>query len=295
MAKRIEFIAPVDSMRGNLSGSQDLVYAANDNKAYESPANQVNYAKNYRTSYVGAKRASDGLKFFGVKTKTATHTTQAAMTAMALMGATGVLFNLFKEAGARGNDQRWGQVVYNYENSFKKQYKSLRQYAMDVIRKALVAKKETIVFGGPTVATYQNPWISKIEDAIWQMSFLTNFRKQGLVEIIHKFASVLGPSGTFIYKVNAQNGVTIELVAITGVAVAQLYAGLPNNYPYAFGGYCYDSLGNRVVPDGTTENFTIGGVGGALSAKTVYSVEGTAETVVPSTDSIDPTFKYICK
>ena len=295
MAKRIEFIAPVDSMRGNLSGSQDLVYAANDNKAYESPANQVNYAKNYRPSYVGAKRASDGLKFFGVKTKTATHTTQAAMTAMALMGATGVLFNLFKEAGARGNDQRWGQVVYNYENSFKKQYKSLRQYAIDVIRKALIAKNETIIFGGPTVATYQNPWISKTEDAIWQMSFLNDFRKQGLVAIIHKFATVLGPSGTFLYKVNAQNGVTMELVGIIDVPIAQLYARLPNNYPFVLTGYFYDSLGYQVVPNGTGENFTIAGVGGALGDKTVYSVEGTAETVVPSTDSIDPTFKYICK
>lgn len=294
MAKRIEFIAPVDSMRGNLSGSQDLVYAANDNKAYESPANRVNYAKNYRTSYVGAKRASDGLKFFGVKTKTATHTTQAAMTAMALMGATGVLFNLFKEAGARGNDQRWGQVVHNYENAFKKKYKSLRQYAMDVIRKALISKSATIVFGGPTVATYQNPWISKTEDEIWKMSFLSVFRKQKLVEIIHKFASFLGPEDTFNYKVKAQNGVTVELLAIVGVPVAQLYAALPNDYPYAFGAYNYDSLGNLVTPVGTEKNFVIRGVGGDESDKTVYSVEGTNEKAVPSTDSIDPTFKYIC-
>lgn len=39
--KRIEFIAPVEAMRGNLSGKQDLLYVENDNKAYEGPVGQT--------------------------------------------------------------------------------------------------------------------------------------------------------------------------------------------------------------------------------------------------------------
>lgn len=154
MAKRIEFLAPVESMRGNLSGSQDLVYAENDNRAYEAPADRTNYARNYQTRYIGNKRSSDGLKYFGVKTKSAVTTSANAMLAMAAMGGAAAVYNAMKAAGGR----KWEQVQYNYEESFKNYYKSLRQYAMNVIMQALRAKTESITFGGPTVATYPNPW-----------------------------------------------------------------------------------------------------------------------------------------
>lgn len=84
--KRIEFIAPVEAMRGNLSGNQTLVYPTADNKAFESPESQRNYARNYRPSFVGAKRASDGLKYFAVKTKSAVGMTAASKLAMAALG-----------------------------------------------------------------------------------------------------------------------------------------------------------------------------------------------------------------
>lgn len=155
MAKRIEFLAPVESMRGNLSGSQDLVYAENDNRAYEAPADRTNYARNYQTRYIGNKRSSDGLKYFGVKTKSAVTTSANAMLAMAAMGGAAAVYNAMKAAGGT----RWNQVQYNYNESFKSYYKSLRQYAMNVIMQALRAKTSDITFGGPTVARYPNPWV----------------------------------------------------------------------------------------------------------------------------------------
>lgn len=87
MPKRIEFIAPVESVRGNLSGKQDLVYPSNNNSAFDSPEGKVNYARNYRPSYIGAKRSSDGLRYFTVRTKNAVNLSASAKRIMAINGA----------------------------------------------------------------------------------------------------------------------------------------------------------------------------------------------------------------
>lgn len=86
--KRIEFISPVDAMRGNLSGEQDLRYA-DGTKAYEGVDGEANAAKNYQPRFVGAKRASTGLKYFSVKTKATTNLTPNAKKAMARLGGMG--------------------------------------------------------------------------------------------------------------------------------------------------------------------------------------------------------------
>ena len=288
MAKRIEFIAPVESMRGNLSGSQDLVYAANDNKAFESPAGQTNYAKNYRTSYVGARRASDGRKYFGVKTKTATKTSPAALRAMALMGATGTLYALFKEASVRGDDKRWGQVVYNYENAFKKNYKSLREYVSAVIRQALIAKSATIVFGGPTVATYQNPWISTERDAIYDMPFFSEYRFLQLMDLVSKFMLELGPEGAFKYYIVLPSLHKALFFGIAGKTVAETYAKgtVPEMFVTA-----KDELGNELLVLVNGENMQITGFHGGLAKLTVYN----GEDPVAVTETIDPTITYTAK
>lgn len=86
MAKRIEFIAPVEAVRGNMSGKQKLVYPSKDNSAFDSPEGKLNYARNYRPSYVGAKRSSDGLKYFTVRTKNAVNLSVSAKRNMAVNG-----------------------------------------------------------------------------------------------------------------------------------------------------------------------------------------------------------------
>lgn len=88
--KRTSFIAPVESMRGNLSGKQDLRYANEDNKAFDAPEGRQ-YARNYRASYIGARRAKDGMNYFSVKTKSATKIDAASLNRMACLGATGAM------------------------------------------------------------------------------------------------------------------------------------------------------------------------------------------------------------
>lgn len=88
--KRTTFIAPVESMRGNLSGKQDLRYANENNKAFGAPDGRQ-YARNYRASYIAARRAKDGLTYFAVKTKSASLINDASKERMALLGATGAV------------------------------------------------------------------------------------------------------------------------------------------------------------------------------------------------------------
>lgn len=89
--RRIEFIAPVEAMRGNLSGKQNLVYNDHDNKAFDAPLGRQ-YAKNYQPRFIGARRASDGRKYFAVKTKTATLISADTKMNMALMGVIGNIY-----------------------------------------------------------------------------------------------------------------------------------------------------------------------------------------------------------
>lgn len=153
--KSIEFIAPVEAMRGNLSGKQDLVYAENDNKAYEAPANQRNYARNYSPRFIGAKRSSDGRKYFAVKTKTATTISAASKRAMAIMGGVGaitaaILRNETYKAACKAQ--------MDVENEQGYDWKSLRQFLDAKIRPELTAKSADIVIA-PLGGTFRNPWV----------------------------------------------------------------------------------------------------------------------------------------
>lgn len=83
--KRIEFIAPVEALRGNMSGAQKLVYAENDNPAFDAPVGRQ-YARNYKPRYIGYRRAKDGAVYFGVKRKSATKVDVASKVTMAALG-----------------------------------------------------------------------------------------------------------------------------------------------------------------------------------------------------------------
>lgn len=155
--KRIEFLAPVEAMRGNLSGAQNLKYPTDNNKAFESPEGSVNYARNYSTRFIGAKRASDGLKYFAVKTKTATHITTRSLKAMALLGAAGAMYAaLVRNKASQSYAGIYAQWVelQNVGNT-----KSFRSYVMDNLRQMLATASDKVVFSGPRPAvTVNNPW-----------------------------------------------------------------------------------------------------------------------------------------
>ena len=156
--KRIEFIAPVEAIRGNMSGRQDLKYAENDNPAYESPRGQRNYARNYRPSFIGAKVSASGIKYFAVKTKTAGHTTAKAIKAMALQGATGALVgSLLAHKSAQPYITM--QALYIAKKTTDGLKVSFRKFASDLFRQGLIEQVENFVASSGSVSvSIKNPW-----------------------------------------------------------------------------------------------------------------------------------------
>lgn len=118
MAKRIEFIAPVEAMRGNLSGKQELLYAQNDNPAFEAPDGKQ-YARNYQPRFIGAKRSSTGLKYFAVRTKNAVNNTAQAKMAQACLGAASAI-----SAAVIDTPSIWAsyQTILTNEYSYRKSH-----------------------------------------------------------------------------------------------------------------------------------------------------------------------------
>lgn len=155
--KRIEFIAPVEAMRGNLSGKQNLLYAENDNPAYDGPVGFTNYARNYQPRFIGAKVAKSGLKYFTVRTKSANHLTSSSKKAMALLGGTGALVGAIlsnhSSAVYTGLQTQWVAIQELGDT------RTFRKYLSDGIRAMLAAKDQQHVFSGPKPAvTIKNPW-----------------------------------------------------------------------------------------------------------------------------------------
>lgn len=157
MARSIRFIAPVESLSGNLSGAQDLLYPTHDNSAFESPEDAVNYARNYKPRYVGTYRRKDGSVSFQVKTRTAVHMTADMIRAMAVMGGSGAIIGAIlrnSQYTAACNAQ------FVIENEQGAGWKSLRQFLDAKIRPELTAKSETIVIA-PVGGIFSNPWAYK--------------------------------------------------------------------------------------------------------------------------------------
>lgn len=90
--KKIEFIAPVEAMRGNLSGNQELTYGENQKSAYEQEVGKTTAANAYSPRFVGAKRSRDGQKYFQVRTKTSVGLTTKSKHAMALLAGSAACF-----------------------------------------------------------------------------------------------------------------------------------------------------------------------------------------------------------
>lgn len=162
--KRIEFIAPVESMRGNLSGTQkDLVYPTNDNKAYDAPTGVRSYARNYQPIFVGAKRVSDGKKYFSVKTKTAVNITDKSQKAMALLGGTAAIIAAILR-------NKTGQVRLNCVTAFlyaksqgEEHTGTLREFLTYKIKNALNMKRPGCFvarLSATQMFAIQNPWSS---------------------------------------------------------------------------------------------------------------------------------------
>ena len=202
MAKIIEFIAPVEAIRGNLSGAQKLLYAQNDNPAYDGPVGFKNYARNYTPRFIGAKRASDGRKYFVVRTKTANHLTAKAKHAMALMGGAGAIVGAILAAKSSavytGLLAQWAAIQEMGDT------RSFRKFLTDYIMRMLAAKSASITITGPKPSvTIKNPWAGQGQTTGAAVSntilvkFWTELASNGIVFHVSGMTGVAFAGGSF--------------------------------------------------------------------------------------------------
>lgn len=206
--RRIDFIAPVDSMRGNLSGAQKLQYAENNNPAFEAPAGRQ-YARNYQTRFIGAKRASDNLKYFAVKTKSATLIKSDTLLNMALMGGAGAIIAAIL---ADKSSTAYLMVVDAWEKRTNKSV-TLRKFMTDIIRQGLAAKAPDFVFLTTAGAQIANPWNTTAQSAL---------KVEISEEVLVKFWLQLGSNGTsaapIYFTVDGQKGIAVATMTWADLA-----------------------------------------------------------------------------
>ena len=261
--KRIEFIAPVEAMRGNLSGAQKLQYPTDNQGAYEGPAGAVNYARNYSPRFIGAKIAKSGKKYFSVRTKTANHLTAKSKQAMALLGGTGAIVGAILR----------NKISETYKNIYNAWVKSqelggtstFRQFLSGLVRSMLIKKSASYhVQVGEFGQDIYNPWVSNV---------VTDYNVP--MTIILKFWSELAPAGAFVINVDLPDGKSGICPWISGKTFAQMSDGPVSNGIYDQYG---NSIGSMVASGSTAVQYRILP---ELSANTtLYVVENSEETAV---------------
>ena len=147
--KRIEYLAPIDYMSGNLSGRQDLNYTTQETRAYDIPVGQSAAANNYSPRLIGRYIAKSNRRFFMVRTRSTVNATTTYRHNLAISGGTFAIFYAI-----RNNNSIYNVCVQAWEADSAG--KTLRKYICDIIRAAVVAKNATIEIGSARV---DNPWI----------------------------------------------------------------------------------------------------------------------------------------
>lgn len=275
--KRIEYIAPVEAMRGNLSGAQKLQYPTDNQGAYEGPAGAVNYARNYSPRFIGAKIAKSGKKYFAVKTKTANHLTVKSKKAMAIMGGTGALiaFILRDKTQERYTNLYAAWVAAQEMGDTR----SFRKFLDEAIRPMLANRQESKrVQVGTYGETIYNPWISAGSSYVLPMT------------LILKFWTELGPEGAFFINVTLPDGGNGVCGWISGKTFAEM--GEKPVCPGLFDKY-RNSIGAMVASGSDAVKYRIFP---SLNAdKTLYLVEDGEETAVLANTTPSQFGEYVIK
>lgn len=198
--KRVTFIPGFEGMSGILAGrAGKLVYPSNDNKAFDAP-NGRQYARNYGSRIVLARRKSDGLAYFACKTKSATLISAQSKTNMAILGSIKPIVSALKSMSSV-----WLSITRTYKALVAAGQErvaglSLEQYVENGIRAMLKAKNsqwgDAYVSAGSTVSfLITSPYYlnggqnrPQIKQYIWNKFFpylaTTSVRKQDVFGVI---------------------------------------------------------------------------------------------------------------
>lgn len=150
--KRIQYMAPVDWMRGKLSGNQLLTY--DTHSAYDTPTGDVVAADNYQPRLIAKVKGAftpRKIRFFQVRTRTSVNMTAAAKRNLALMGGVGALF------GSLVSDK--SSAIYVAVSALCPNGMTLRAFLAPILRAALAAKLPQIEIADGVAIV--NPWVSR--------------------------------------------------------------------------------------------------------------------------------------
>lgn len=188
MARKINYIDPVDSVQGLLGSKQDLRYATANNKGYYSPAGKLNAAKNYQTRMIGMVRTRTGAKYYAVRKKSSFNANPATLHACALMAGARLVANWWLRDLAFVS---WAQVYWK-KHVLEHQYRTFYQWAFNEAYWRLAAGEGQWIFDDDGTARNlgSNPW-------------QVNPSEQDLAAVPEnmwvKFWSELTPNGCYIY------------------------------------------------------------------------------------------------
>ena len=232
--KKIEFIAPVESMRGSFSPKQKLLYAENNNPAFDAPVGRQ-YARNYQPTFIGAKRSATGLKYFACKTKSATLVTPASKLRMALNGGFGAIFAAILEA-----ETMRARLEYSWKNYFKST-KTFRAWCYAYLNDMLTRKAKNIQMGRDAqgeLIYVGNPW-----NASTTTTYIPAISSEVLVKFWLELAAIDGGAAPIYFTVDGLKG--IGFVNQTFTAMMDV-----------------ERMNVLLLSGGATENLRIGGVDG---------------------------------
>ena len=195
--RKITFIAPVESLRGNLSGGQKLTYPSHNNSAWDAPSNKRSYATNYKTRYIGAQRSSSGRAYFSVKERTAVNQTDDARMAQALFGASASIANTLMHL-PQSLDKISQAFIRAQELGLTKEGQTLRSWTMEQVRKYLENESDIYFNLNNSVFIAENPFI--------QTHVASAFSFQADKEMLAKFWGQLAVNG-IAFTINSAKGV----------------------------------------------------------------------------------------
>lgn len=258
MAKRVNFIAGIEAMRGNVSGKQKLLYPTNNNKAYDAPLDKRSYANNYRPSYVFARRAKDGLVYFSVKTKHAVKNTILTLKNMAAMACAQIGYLIMVKIISVNEPALLDKVKAAFIGEGGDwAMEGLRKYIIDKLRNGLMTGTHFLFStpGGSSVEFY-NPFVNADAE-----SYEALYNRDDVSKYVQNFVAfcakwwVLAPSG-ITFKVRTEWGI-LECLGYNGIFSGLLTFGTAPQKQYGWGEGPSSEIDMQVVTGGVTHHLNL--------------------------------------
>lgn len=147
--RRVEYIVPIDAMRGSLCERQVLEYAESNNPAWYAP-DGLQPALNYKPILVVAKR--DKQRYYMVRTKSSARVDNSSKMSWAVFGGACALFG-----GINGSTSIKNQLMNIYRAASPNV--KFRRWCFNALRPMLQNKALSCTFGsGASAVTLLNPW-----------------------------------------------------------------------------------------------------------------------------------------